>query len=376
MTLLAALTALLVVGSLLEIHAQSGDFRTATSTGYGAMASKLVAESNETGGRLASLMDTAPQLANQPLPYTARAVLQQGLDAAVTSTSDQASRVAGLEPPDPAVGAGTRLAAVMSDRASAASALRSNVDQMLGMTPLPVAGGPQSSAPPLPALLISPDQAATGMTAAGVLFQHSDDEYRALVADLRANRVPIHLPPSVWVPSPVATAPLGPARLGASASLLEASAALVPFHRLVITAIGLDPTPVASGGPQAAIPGCAAPQSDTLGGSATVMPPTASVRSTVTVTNCGTVVEPVVRVTETLTLADPAGTPPPGAARGGLFQSQVSLRSGSSAALTMAALPVASGHRYTLTFTIALPVSQAANNPAGSTQTLVLQITG
>ncbi len=377
LALLVVVIASLLVGSVLEIHAQSGQFRTATNTGYGAMASKLVAESNQTGGRLAAIMDTAPQLANRPLPYTARAVLQQGLDEAVSSTSEMAARVAALEPPAPALDAGPRLAGVMSDRASAAAALRSNIDQMLGMTPLPIAGGPESSAPPTPALLISPDQAATGMTAAGVLFQQSDDQYRTLQADLRANRVPIRLPPSVWVPSPVDGAPLGPARLGASAALLESSAALVPFHQLIITTVGLDPTPVSSGGPQLTVPGCTAPQSDTLAGAATLMPPTASVRAKVTVTNCGTVVEPVVRVTETLALADPAGAPPaPVAAQGGVFQAQVSLRSGSSAALSMKALTVASGHSYTLTFSIAIPVSQAANNPAGSTQSLVLQISG
>ncbi len=108
-----------------------------------------------------------------------------------------------------------------------------------------------------------------------------------------------------------------------------------------------------------------------------VMPPTTSVHPTVTVTNCGTVVEPVVQVTETLALADPPGAgPPPPAAAGGTARVRVSLRSGSSAALSMKPVTVASGHRYTLTFAIALPVSQAANNPAGSTQQLVLQIAG
>ncbi|MGH9081314.1 MAG: hypothetical protein ACRDYE_14800 [Acidimicrobiales bacterium] len=373
--LLVTAAALLAAGSLIEIRAQSGMFRASTDSGYGAMASKLVAASNQTGGQLASLMAGAPQLSNSALPYTARGVLQQGLDAAVTSTSAEAGQAAALEPPIPTADAGPRFAAVMSDRASAALALRSTVDRLLGMTPLPIAGSPESPAPPAPAVLISPDQASTGMTAAGVLFQQADDQYDALRADLRANRVPIRLPSSVWVPAPVADAPLGPARLGASAVSLRASVALVALHQLIITAIGLEPTPVASGGRQTSIPGCTDPQSTSGNASPTVMPPTTSVQATVTVTNCGTVVEPVVRVTETLALADPPGTPPPPvAAAGGSSQVQAGLRSGTSAALSMKPLPVVSGHRYTLTLTIAIPASQ--DNPAGSTQQLLLQISG
>jgi hypothetical protein len=377
LALLVVVTTTVVIGSVIEIHAQSGGFRASTDSGYDAMASKLVDASNRTGGELASLMDSAPGLANRPLPYTARAVLQQGLDEAVSSTSADAVSAEALEPPAPADDAGVLLARVMSDRASATSALRSNVDRMLGMTPLPVAGAAQKSALPTPAPFISQDQAASGMSAAGLLFQRSDTEYRTFVAGLRTGHVRVRIPPSIWVPAPVSDAPLGPDRLGASAAMLAASAALVPYHQLVITTVGLVPQPVASGGAQTTIPGCSAPRSNAGGGVPTAMPPTTSVRSMVTVTNCGTVAEPVVRVTETLVPADPPGTPPPPAgAEGGTLQSQVSLRSGASAALSLGALAVASGHSYTLTFSIAIPVSQAANDPAGSSQQLLLHIAG
>jgi hypothetical protein len=380
--LLVAAIVLLAVGSLIEIHAQSGEYRASTNAGYGAMASKLVVASNQTGSQLAALIDGAPQLTNQTVPYnipyrTARSVLQQGLDDAVSSASDEAGRAARLEPPAPAANAGARLAAVLSDRAAASAALRSNIDQMLGMSPLTVAGGPQPSRSSAPSPLIPPDQAVTGATAVGVLYQHADDEYAALLTDLHANRVPILLPRSVWVPPPMADAPLGPARLGTTVSALATSGALAPWHQLIITAIGLTPTPVASGGPQTTIPGCIAPQSNTTGASPTVMPPTTVVDSTVTVTNCGNVDEPQVTVTQSLARADPAGAaPPPPGASGGSSQARVSLRSGSSAALSMKALAVAPGHSYTLTFTIAISVSQAANDPAGATQQLVLHISG
>ena len=96
-----------------------------------------------------------------------------------------------------------------------------------------------------------------------------------------------------------------------------------------------------------------------------------------TVTNCGTVVESGVVVTQVITLADPAGTaPPPRTTRGGRAQTQVTLLSGSSAALSFPSVSVASGHLYDLDLSIALPPSQAAHNPAGSSQQFLLQISG
>lgn len=383
--ILVAVIVSLAVGSLIEIHAQSGQFRATSNAGYGAMASRLVDDSNATGGQLAGLMNEAPQLTNNPLQYgpgandsqfRARSVLQQGLDRAVSSTADQAARAAALVPPSPAAGVGSILAAVLSDRASATLALRSNVDQLLGMTPLPVAGAPETTAPPAPTVLITPEQAATGMAAAGLLFEHADDQFRSLQARIRSDRLPIHLPGSVWVPAPAVDAPLGPSRLGAAATALDEAAAFRPFHQLIVTAIGLEPAPVASGGAQTRIPGCSAPQSE-ASAAPLVIPPTPSVSVAVTVTNCGTVVEPVVRLTGTLALADAPGTPPPPpGASGGSAEAQVSLRAGSSAALSLKPLAVASGHRYTFTFAIAIPVGQEADNPAGSSQQLLLQISG
>jgi hypothetical protein len=42
----------------------------------------------------------------------------------------------------------------------------------------------------------------------------------------------------------------------------------------------------------------------------------------------------------------------------------------------MKSLSVATGHRYSLTISIAISVSQQANDPTGSTQQLLLQISG
>lgn len=375
----AALALVVIVGSLIEIPTQSSGYRTSTNTGYGALVSHIVDASNQTGGQLAALMDRAPHIPNQQSPYLAmaRTEIEQGLDQAVSSTSAQAALAAQEVGPFPTGDIGARLAQVMIERAKAASDLRATIDQLLGMTPLPIAGAPTPSIPLSSAPLISIDQAASAMAAAGNLFQQADDEYRALTAEIRLHRIPIHLPPSVWVPAPIANAPLGAASLGASASALDASGALVPFHQLVITAVGLTPPAVPSSGIGIVGDSCSAPVSLTPAAVPTVLPPTTAVTAAVTVTNCGNVVEPGVVVTASLAVADPPGTaPPPAGSSGSRTQVAVTLRSASSAALVLGPLAVASGHLYTLTLAIEIPTGQAArpDGPAGSTQQFLLQI--
>ncbi len=256
------MTLALVIGSVAEIHAQSADYRTSIDTGYGALASRVVDASNQTGGQLASLMDTAATLPNSAVPvpakneiqqgvdpavassFSARNEIQQGLDQAVASTSEQASQADALVPPDPTGSVSTQFTSVMSERARATSDLRTAIDGLLGMAPLPLAGAPSEPTTQAPSALLPIPKAAAAMSAAGLLFQRADGDYRQLVAYVRRQHIPVHLPKSVWVPSPAADAPLSPVRLGASAAALSASPALYPFHQLVITAAGLNPPAV------------------------------------------------------------------------------------------------------------------------------------
>jgi hypothetical protein len=93
----------------------------------------------------------------------------------------------------------------------------------------------------------------------------------------------------------------------------------------------------------------------------------------VTVTNCGTVPESGVVVSQTVALADPAGTPPPPpSARGSVSRAETTLRSGASQALTLPTLAVASGHTYTVTVAVSVPASQVTRE--GSTQTFLVKI--
>ena len=371
----ATVTVVLVAGSLLAIHTQSQGYRDATTRGYAGLADQVGLASTRTGSRLSDLMASAPTLANRKLPFTARAMLEQGLDTAVLDTATQAAQAATIASP-PAVGdLSSRFTAVMNLRASTTAQLRSTVDQLLGMEPLPVAGAPTTAAPTAPGTLISVEQATGELSAEGQAFEQADADFRALRATAAAMRAPFRLHASVWVPAPVATAPLGSAALGATAAALASSAALVPFHHLVVTAVGLVPPAVPTGGVGVEATSCVDPQSTSPATSPTVVPPTATLGALVSVTNCGTVPEADVAVTLSVSLSDPPGSAPPPAGRtGGRSRATVSIASGASAAPSLAAVPVASAHRYLVTVSVSVPPGQA--DATGSTQQFLVEVAG
>jgi hypothetical protein len=376
----ATVTVVLVAGSLLAIHTQSAGYRNATTSGYVALANKIGQESTLTGAQLSKLMAEAPTLPNARLPMTgilktARGVLEQGLDAAVLQTSEQAVQATAIASPPPVGNLSEQFTQVMRLRATTTAQLRSTVDRLLGMSPLPIAGSPNAGGPPAPSTLISSPQAAREMSAEGLAFEQADAQFRTVQATVAAQRTPVRLQRSVWVPFPVATAPLGSVALGATASALSSSAALVPYHELVVTAVGLTPPAVPSGGPGSASTSCAAAQSTVPGTTPTVLPPTSTVTALVTVTNCGTVPEAGVIVTLTVTPADATGTaPPPADAAGGRSQATVTVAPGASASPSLSPLPVTSGHLYSVTVKLSVPPSQA--NLAGSTQSFLVQVSG
>ncbi|MHB1517745.1 MAG: hypothetical protein ACYCYQ_05600 [Acidimicrobiales bacterium] len=389
-----------------------------TDSGFGALASPVIEASNRTGARLSQLIDSAPtstgsisvgtgsrhsasttttttttgasastttttgasastttttgaSASTVSIPGgSARLTLQQGLDQAVADTAAQVRASVALTPPPPEFAIDQRLVAIMTDRAIATRRLRSAIDGLLGMEPLPVANSP------LPVgKLISVSQASTEMTATGALFVGADAGYQDLVRSIADRRLPIRIPRSVWVPSPAVDAPLGPNRLGTTASLLAGSSSLAPVNLMVITALGLDPPSIATGAPGVIGQGCSRAQSTGPGTSPTVVPSTGTLTVAATVTNCGNVAEAGIAIVQSLALADPLGTrPPPADARGSRNQVSVSVQPGASVAPALPSLVVSSGHRYLLTVSVATPAGQT--NSAGSSQVLLLQIGG
>ena len=175
----------------------------------------------------------------------------------MSAADQQASQAAGLVPPDPTGNVSGGITAVMATRASAVAGLRTAIDQLLGMSPLPVAGAPPSPTSTAAVPLQSPEATARAMGAVGRALEGADAAYRVVAATARRQPGPIRLPRSVWVTSPAAEAPLGATRLAAFAPVLAESQALVPFHQLVITAVGLSPPAVATGSPGTIGVGCA-----------------------------------------------------------------------------------------------------------------------
>jgi len=370
----ATFTVVLVGGSLLAIHTQSTAYRSATTTGYTALANRTGQASTVAGGRLAKLIAEAPSLTNSTFPNTARGKLQQGLDAAVLDTRAQALQARNLASPPPRGDLSSQFTHVLELRASTTEALRTTIDQQLGMQPLPVAGGPSPAVPAAQSTLISLSQASAEMSAEGALFERADAGFRAMQASAAALRPPVHFLDSVWVPAQSTAAPLGSTPLGATASALALSAALVPFHHLVITAVGLVPPAVPTGGVGSVSTSCTDPSSAAPGSSPTVVPPSKTLGALVSVTNCGNVPESGVMVSVTVATADPPGiAPPPTGRRGGRVRAVVDLASGSSSAPVLGPLQVGAGHRYLLTVAVALPPNQ--QNPAGSTQQFLVAIT-
>jgi hypothetical protein len=372
----ATITVVLVGGSLLAIHTQSSGYRTATTAGYVVLADRTGQASTATGARLAKLMASAPSLTNTAFPGTARGNLQQGLDAAVLDTRAQARQARNLGSPSPQGDLSSQFTHVLDLRASATEALRTTIDQLLGMQPLPVAGEPSPIVPAIQPTLISVSQASTEMSAEGTSFELSDAGFRAMQTSAGALDPPAHLLDSVWVPAPSAASPLGSASLRATAAALASPAsAFRAFHHLVITAVGLNPSAVPTGGAGSVSTSCIAPMSAVPGSSPTVVPPSKTLGALVSVTNCGTVPESAVTVSVTVVTADPPGTAAPSAdAQGGRVQAVVELASGASSAPVLGPLPVGAGHRYLLTVAVSLPPAQL--DPTGSTQQFLVQITG
>lgn len=378
-----AVVLVLVIGSLSEVHAQSTPYRQSTTRGYVALITPVIVASNQTGSRLASLIASAPSMKVGGYPGTGRAVLQQGLDRAVADAEDDVTQAGQLVPPAPSGSLGAEVDAVLESRAAAVTELRTAIDGLLDMAPLPVAGAPTTtSSSTVPALSVA--QARQVLGAQGAALAAADRRYAGLASDLRSGKGPdgvqARLPRSTWVPArhPV----LGSSQLVATAAALDANEGLAPIHLVRVIAVGLSPAavPVSGGGSGVIGVTCNQPQPSALGGSGSpsdgpaVLPPTGTIGAHVTVTNCGTTNEADVTVTATLELDDPPGhAPPRAAARGSSATLHVaSMQAGASTALAFPPLAVGGGHTYLLHISAKVPEGQAFSS--GTIQTLSLQI--
>ncbi len=361
LVVIVVIIGVVVVASIAEINAQSASYRQTANRSFGALATPIAIASTQTGRSLATTMTQAS------VPSSSRLTLQEQLDELVTESQTQASDAASLAPPAANGSLQQRFAYAIGERATATAALRTAVDGLFQMAPLPTVGLTATETPATPPPLTAA-QATTRFLAVASLIQQADNDYAAVRRSLAHLPGPVSIPRSVWVVGQATTAPLGLIQLGASVPVLAASPSLAVVDQVVITAVGLSPPAVVASSPSAIGDGCTAPLSQAPGTAATVLPPTTTVSAQVTVTNCGNVAEHDLPVSASIA-PDPGGTPGPVSSSS---HATVSLTPGASTTVTLGGLRVASKGQYLVTLSVVPPVDQA--NQAGATQQFLVQI--
>jgi hypothetical protein len=338
--LVGALVLAALVGGLLRAHSQSSGYERAIDRSYAAQARLVVEESDRLDVKLRALL--------RRMPRQSRTTLELGLDTLVRASASLAQEAATAASPPPSSGAGADVAAAMDDRADAVRLLRSAVDGLLGMAPLPVVGAPVSTEPMTPAQRLSAPEAAAELAKAGLLLAEGDRSYAEGRRALRLAPGHALLPPSAWFGHVEALSRGGALAL---ADALAGSPSLAAVHRveLVTHAVALTPAPVPSSG------------GATPGGPVAVLPPTGRIGLSVVIANDGNVTERgiVVRATVQRASRSAAASSSGGAASGAEraeTSRRIALSPGSSISVTLPPIPVVPGHRYTIAVVVDPPV--------------------
>jgi hypothetical protein len=305
---------------------------------FGAQGAVLVDLSNATGASLRRLMGA--------LPDQDRLTLQAGLDDVTVQAGDQAAQAAALATNGSVEG---QFAAVLTDRAQSVAEVRSAIDGLLGLHPLPVAGAPSAPATggATPTLLSS-TQATDRIAAAGRLLTRADRSYQVLRRSLATMAGHARLPASQWITTP-STWQRG--ALATQVDLVVASPTLAATYQLGLSVVQVTPpaVPAPSG---VATPGVS------------VLSPTTTVVLNVVLTNNGTVDDPDASVTFTLALLPTGATT--------TARRAASVRAARSVSLSPVTFAVKPGNSYQLTVAIAAPAGQTV--AAGTSFQEALQI--
>jgi len=329
--------AAVLIGGVARIGSRSGPFRASVNRSFGAQAAVLVDLSNATGASLRRLMGA--------MPDQDRRTLQVEMDDVTAQAGDQAARAAVLASNGSVEG---RFATVFADRAHSADEVRSAIDGLLGLRPLPVAGAPVATATGAAPTLLSSTEATDRIAAAGRLLVQADRSYQVVRSSLADMAGHARLPTSRWITSP-STWQIG--ALATQVDLVAASTTLAATPQLGLSVVQITPPAVPS--PTGVVtPGVS------------VLSPTQTVVLNVVLSNDGTVDEPHASVTFTL-----ARLPNGATATARRTASVLAARSASLAPVTFAVKP---GNSYQLTVAITAPAGQTV--AAGTTFSEGLQI--
>ena len=325
----------LVINGIVSGATSSTGYLQLVNRSFAAQGNAIFQQQNVDGAQLTRVLTRAP--------LESRRVLQQQLDLLVRSTSAQVEQAKNATSPSPSGDLGPRFVRIVSERAQGVSGIRSAIDGLLGMTPLPIAGSPRAT-PIAPPPLISSTEAITQLTHAGALISTADAAVLGLRQAVAAAPGSAQLIHSVFIKDPsLLEAPAMNAFVGS----LESSTSLTIVHELNLLAVALRP---------AALP--------TPNSQVTNLPPTTKVVVTAVVRNLGNVAERPVVVTASVTPVS-----------GGVADSvTISTQVGAEGvvSVTLPALSVRPGTTVSLQVAVSPPAGQAGTAPLSQTQTLVI----
>ena len=331
----------LLIGGLTQVSRNSGPYTRQMNRTFATQVSVLANASNVTASTVRHFMGT--------LPAQDRQTLQAELDSAVQQTAQQEAQADSLAMPPPPGAIAQHFAAVFSDRAQAVSEVRAAIDGLLGMHPIPVAGGPPGNGTVVSTpTLLSSTEATNRIAAAGALLARSDQNYAAVRRELARSAGQARLPASTWITDDQVW------QIGAVATQVdqvEVSPTLATTHQLALASVRLFPPSLPSPS------GVATPGVSTLS-------PTNGVTVSVVLSNLGTVDEP--RATVHMTLAAQVG------GRTVTHTRVAAVAAGRSVTLAPGTFGIKPGQSYQLTVSIILPPAQTET--ANTTVAQLLQI--
>lgn len=222
-----------LVGAISKVGRESGPYWRDIDRSYAADLRGVVRQSNDADAQFRSVV--------AGMAGDTRTRLEASLDTLVTTTKQLAQEAATLSTPPPAQGAGADIARAMTDRATAVAELRTTVNGLLGMAPLPDPGASASTASPGTALL-SASAAADRLESVSALLEDADRLYGAGRRALSQAPGHARLPVSVWLRRTAAWTSGG---VQAVVRELVDSSSLAVVHDVVLLPHGLVLTPAA-----------------------------------------------------------------------------------------------------------------------------------
>ena len=332
---------LVVIGGALKSTTASRAYWRNIDRSFAALARVPVAASNGTGTKLATLPAA--------LAKDSRATLQVELDTLVRSGDRAWQEAETCATPPPYGGAGADLAAALHDRALALGEVRTALDGLLGLEPLPVAGTGGAASGPVAERSLAPSGAANDLRRAGELLAQADRAYARARGALRRGPAHMVLPASEWKK---ATSAWGPARSASLVSAIDSDTSLRGVYLVGLASddVALTPPPVP---PAAAASG------------ASEVPPTKVLVVTVLVVDKGN--EPESRIEVEATAVTTSG-------RAARRTRRVSLPAGGSGAVEVK-LGVLPGKTYSVTLSVKPPVPNSATATAGVEATDTFSVT-